>query len=294
MKLGLGTAQFGLDYGVTNASGRLTPEAISSIIRAGREIGLSVIDTAPAYGDAEERLGNALRPNDSFQLITKTLALDEAGSAEAIVRAFERSLKRLKQTKIYGLLVHHAEDLFREPELWNVLQKLKAGGRVQKIGISIYDEDEAEKIMVHYRPDLVQAPVNLLDQRLVAGGGFQRWKRQGIEIHARSIFLQGFLAQKSPGITLPSAFHALAEPIGRVSDLAKRQGRTVFNLAMDFVRSVPEIDTLIFGVCDAAELTEIGEAFNHPLRGINYRSLACNSPWIDPRNWPLEKAGSAC
>src|SRR5262249_17350751 len=156
------------------------------------------IDTAPLYGGSEESLGRALRAGDAFAIVTKTPWFGPGGvpaNAEALTSAFQASLDRLRQERVYGLLVHRASDLLgpEGDDLFEAMRRLKQLGRVAKIGVSIYDARELEGVLARHQPDLVQLPLNVLDQRLLAGGQITRLKSAGVEIHARSAFLQGLL-----------------------------------------------------------------------------------------------------
>ena len=72
VRLGLGSAQFGLDYGVTNLRGQTTPADVAELLRIAGHAGVRVIDTAPAYGSSEETIGACLPSEHHFRIVTKT------------------------------------------------------------------------------------------------------------------------------------------------------------------------------------------------------------------------------
>jgi aryl-alcohol dehydrogenase-like predicted oxidoreductase len=199
MQLGLGTVQFGGDYGVSNPGGRTPPDEVARILALAEREDIGLLDTAALYGDSEAVLGGALRRGHKFRIVSKTLKFDAArisqADASALRAGFENSLRRLRQDRLYGLLVHAAADLLRPGGelLWAALNELKREGLVEKIGVSVYTGEDIEAILLRFRPDLVQLPLSVLDQRLIAGGQLARLKAQAVEIHARSIFLQGLL-----------------------------------------------------------------------------------------------------
>jgi aryl-alcohol dehydrogenase-like predicted oxidoreductase len=118
MKIGLGTAQFGLDYGISNPLGKTPVAEVRRILDATAENGVHVIDTASLYGDSEKILGQCLGEHHSFHIITKTpqynKSLINEENAEQLKKVFHESLARLKQSSLYGLLVHSADDLLAQ------------------------------------------------------------------------------------------------------------------------------------------------------------------------------------
>lgn len=198
MKLALGTAQFGLNYGVANSSGKMSYEEAESIIRFGSENGIDTIDTAINYGDSEGRLGRiGIR---EFNVISKLPEIpDECLNISAWIESEVRaSLIRLGLNSLYGLLLHRPHQLFEKngKEIYLALLLLKDAGLVRKVGISIYDPAELNQLLTNFEFDLVQAPFNLLDRRLINGGWLEILNGRGIELHVRSVFLQGLLLLK--------------------------------------------------------------------------------------------------
>ena len=187
MKLALGTVQFGLSYGVSNNSGQTQFEEAMRIINLARSSGVSLLDTAVAYGDSEARLGQI--GVDSFKVVTKLPSLPENCSevkkwAEEQVEA---SLQRLRLKRIHGLLLHDPAQLLSANghQLFAVLSGLKQRGLVEKIGISIYSPSELDAILPLYPVDLVQAPFNPIDRRMIESGWMKKLYADEIEIHVR-------------------------------------------------------------------------------------------------------------
>lgn len=195
MRIALGTAQFGTDYGIANARGVVEDDGALAILDLARASGIDTLDTAVSYGAAEERLGRV--GVHGFRIVTKLPALPEdvrdvRGWVEGHVAA---SLGRLGVDRLHGVLLHRACDLRedRGVELGSALVSIREAGLTERIGLSVYDPTEAQLSDDEFPLGLVQAPYNVLDQRLVSGGWADELVDRGVEIHARSIFLQGLL-----------------------------------------------------------------------------------------------------
>lgn len=195
MKLALGTVQFGLNYGINNQNGQVGLEEAKAIVRHAHGTGLDTLDTAVNYGDSEQRLGE-IGVTD-WQVISKLSALpDQCEDVSKWIRnQVQASLERMNITNLRGLLLHSPEQLHSKQgkEIYQCLLSLKQDGLVEKIGISIYDPIELEAFTSNFKFDLVQAPFNVLDRRLITTGWMYKLSQMGIELHTRSVFLQGLL-----------------------------------------------------------------------------------------------------
>lgn len=293
MKLGLGTVQFGLDYGITNKNGRPPLQEVRSILAHAQAHGIAFLDTAALYGEAESVLGNALPRPHHFDLITKTLPLNCQLSADAAIKhvidGIESSLGKLNEKHIYGVLVHRPEDLLGKfgKELFRALEEQKQLGRITKIGASVYTPAEAERIIDKHAIDIVQIPLNPLDQRAFLSGTLDRLKRCSVEIHVRSVFLQGLLLtpidQQPPGPAGLNdklvAWHRFLS-VRKLSPLAASLG---------FLNGLGFIDAAICGTATLQEWTEITSVFADlpPLQPEEFKELAVTDDnLIDPRCWP--------
>jgi aryl-alcohol dehydrogenase-like predicted oxidoreductase len=251
-RLGIGTAQWGLEYGVTNSTGKPPLEEVLGILHVANCAGIDLLDTAWAYGDSEEVIGKTYTPSASFQIVTKTLPLKQMHSANmdlahAIHSAFLASLTKLGQSKVYGLLVHHADDLLgpNGSVIWQVLEKLKKGGHVEKIGCSLYQPDQFFQLQKQYRMDLLQIPFNIYDQRYVTSGMAEAAKKEGIEVHARSIFLQGILL--CPPSKLPIQSAALKKQQTALWRQYQLLDVSPVEAALGFCLICPHLDRVLIG-----------------------------------------------
>ncbi len=290
MKLGLGTVQFGLDYGISNSRGRISGEAAGDILVAARALGVDIIDTATSYGQSEEALGAALPPDHDFAIVTKTpvFGSGEIGQRQTdeLKQSLERSLFRLHSECLCGLLLHHGGDLENPgaERLVRALEDLKRAGLVAKIGVSVHHPGELDTALRYFVPDIVQLPLNAFDQRTVTNGSLARLRQAGIEVHARSVFLQGLLLMAPQ--TLPVHLEAARAPLQRFRALARENGLTPLAAALQFVRRQETVEAVIVGVTSLAELEEIAAAFAAPDAGLDFSSLAVeDGAVIDPLKW---------
>ncbi|GAB4141611.1 MAG: bifunctional regulator KidO [Sphingomonadales bacterium] len=288
MKLGLGTAQFGLDYGLTNAAGRVPERDVAAILWEAARGGICYIDTAPAYGRAETVLGRLLPAASPLRIITKTRHHPNAANPRPEVQAdLEATLRALRRSSVHGLIVHHADDLLGPAgeRLWSALEDIKSAGLTAKIGASVYSPDQADALAMRYPLDLIQLPFSLFDQRMLIGGQLARLKARHVEIHARSLLLQGVLLTDHK--RLPGFLSPLAPRLRALADAARDCGCSVGDLAIAFPRLVGRIDVGILGVTTLAELKSLLAAMARPVPAIDFHSFAVDDPrLIDPRTWP--------
>lgn len=194
-RLALGTVQFGLSYGIANQTGQVSSEVGQRMLAMAASAGIDTLDTAIIYGDSEARLGEAGVAD--FQVVTKLPPLPNwtADPAAWVSSQLQASLARLNLPSVHGLLLHRPADLVgpQGSELLKALLGVQDAGLAAKVGVSIYTPQELPKLMELHSFDLVQAPLNLLDRRLVKSGWLDRLASAGVEVHTRSSFLQGLL-----------------------------------------------------------------------------------------------------
>ena len=282
--LGLGAAQFGLDYGVSNPRGRVPEDEVRLILDTAATNQVAVIDTAPAYGDSERILGQSWPFPSPFRVVTKTVPIAE-GLDRVETRA-RRSLEKMGLSRGHAILVHAAEDLLGAdgPALWDRLQRLKAEGLFQKIGVSCYGSDEPVHLARRFRPDLIQLPCSLLDQRPDRDGTLRALADLGVEIHLRSIFLQGLLFLDRD--QLPAALGDAGPRLSRIRRALAEAGADPLQAALAYAQTRPEASAVILGVTSAAELRAILAAAATPVPDLDWSALALDHPLaLDPRRW---------
>ena len=294
MKIGLGTVQFGLDYGVSNPQGITPATEVKDILNLAWKSGITILDTAVSYGMSEEVIGQSMPEGVPFKIVTKTplFKKDRIDKADAtrLKETFLQSLERVKQTTIYGLLVHYANDLLVPggPYLWQTMEDLKAAGLVKKIGVSVYSPNEIEELAGKYGLDLIQLPVNVFDQRMIQGGYLRYLKDLGIEIHSRSVFLQGLLLM-SPG-KLPAHFNSIRPIMIKYNETLQKYGISPLTAALAFSYKQQEIDHILVGVNDRDQLRNILKVILnlHGLDHIDFSDYAIiDESIINPSLWSL-------
>jgi aryl-alcohol dehydrogenase-like predicted oxidoreductase len=293
MRLALGTAQFGLDYGVSNSDGKCPPPEAARIIERAAQAGVSLIDTAPVYGDAEQILGDILPTGHGFSIVTKTPSVancrtpDEA--ADLVERTLETSLERMHVSRAHAVLVHHADELFGAfgEAVFARLASLQDGGATAMIGVSVYTGDQIDRVTTGFAMQTIQAPINVLDQRLVSNGNLKRLKDAGFEIQGRSIFLQGLLLMGMSA--LPAQFGALRSDLKRYHDAREAADLSKVEAAVGFVAHLPQINHVIVGVTSVGEFEEIAAAAQADLGGaLDWPSFAAtNHDLLDPSQWSM-------
>ncbi len=292
MKIGLGSAQFGFDYGIANLEGKVPGEQVRRILDAAAENGVRVIDTASLYGDSESILGRLLREVHPFNIVTKTPQYNKPRltreDAELLERTFAESLVKLRQPSLYGLLVHNAEDLLAENGilLWESMTDIKCKGMVKKIGVSIYSARQIDAILEKFPIDLIQLPINVLDQRLIRDGHLEKLKKYGVEIHARSVFLQGLLLMDPE--KLHDYFGPVREHLKYYHQWIGSKGLLPVKSALAFVLNLEEIDTVIVGVANTMQFEEIIHECGNlsKITVDDYEKFAWSDEYIlDPSRW---------
>jgi len=292
MKLAIGTAQFGIPYGISNKKGQTSIEEIKKTLKIAKQNSIKFLDTAPVYGESEQILGNLLKEDTHFQIITKTIHFNNSNIISNKYNQLEEninnSLNRLQKKSLYGILIHNTND-FLTPSghsLFKVLSKLKNQGLIKKIGFSVYSSKQIDAILKKFKFDLIQLPINILDQRILAGEHLTKLKKAGIEIHARSIFLQGLLLM--PFEELPQYFKPMAKHLKKYFSTLKEKKISSLETTLNFVKNIKEIDQIIIGINNSNQLLENIKAYNKKI-SLPWEEFAYfnKEEMLDPQNWRL-------
>jgi aryl-alcohol dehydrogenase-like predicted oxidoreductase len=284
-RLALGTVQFGLTYGITNQSGKVNESEIAKILQLARVSKIDSIDTAISYGSSEESLGKS--GVKDFKIVTKLPHLpkncsDINGWVELQVN---KSLLKLRVNKLYGLLLHQPYQLKGDNgiKLFRALELLKEKGKVDKIGISIYSPNELNELTIRFNFDLIQAPFNLIDRRIYTSGWLNKLKDDGVEVHSRSVFLQGLLLMNQSDI--PNRFFPWQGILKEWHEWLLTNKITAVEACIAFQLYHHEIDRVLVGVESANQLTEIVNNLNGQLI-TNFPNIQCeDEELINPTNW---------
>lgn len=285
-RITLGSAQFGMQYGATNRSGKPKSCAVRSILGIAKDNGIKRIDTAANYGTAEEILGTI--GVQDFKITGKLPGYQAKDGPinKWINSQVLGSLRRLQLDQIDTLLLHEPLDLLSElgSQIFDCLKLFQANGIIEKIGISVYDTNVAYEIIENFDVDVVQAPFSLVDRRFSSSGLIGDLKNRNIEFHARSIFLQGVLLQDIDAI--PKYLRAAEPKLGKWATLTKDENRDRLGTCLNYVLSNKDIDQAIIGVETAWQLEELINQKNSTYQYDNYDWLESTvEQAIDPRLW---------
>lgn len=276
----LGTAQWGMDYGVTNHAGRLSDPTLENLVGTARNLGIRGLDSAPVYGDAHTRIREFA---SDFAVQTKVSAARRNGLE--ILNQLAACRLSLGQDSLWSVLVHDWSELDGEERehVAEILREERRSGRIERIGVSIYAEEEIVSILLQF-PDLnvVQVPTSVLDQRLAGSHEILTLRNSGVEIQARSIFLQGLLLDEMAFLYKNVDLDCFARNIDSI-------GIPPLELCVNYIRSQAWVDEVIVGATSSAELKEISEAFSSALIIQNWADWASlDVELLDPRRWPRD------
>jgi len=245
----LGTAQMGTEYGIANKEGKVSFDEASCILDTAKKEGIDTLDTAYDYGVSEELIGKLTSGPDGFHIISKAPECNP----DEISGYLEETLNRLGQKKIHGYLIHKFDSLKKDRSLWNAFEELKERNLTERIGASLYHAEELEFIMQEeIKVDFIQAPYNIFDQRF--NDCFAKAKKNDIEVHARSAFLQGLFFL--PRDAFSSRFTSAKEHIDKLDAISSDCNIPVAALCLCFALINPCIDKVVIGVDSQKQLID--------------------------------------
>ena len=275
----MGTVQFGLEYGINNTKGQTTKDEVSRILKQCEKVGIVNIDTAAAYGSAENVLGEVIQSEglfNSFQITTKC----KGDALNNLSLSTRESLQKLRVEKLHCQMFHsyqdfkHAED-FIKPD------------SVDKMGVSVYTNEELLDTIKDPKICVVQCPFNLLDNDSVRGESLKLAKEKGVEVQVRSAFLQGlFFMDRN---NLPLALSDLRSPLEELDSICIENEITMSHLALGYCLSKDYIDKVVIGVDSLEQLNINIEAIKTPLPKIILQEIdkitVSNQKLLNPTNW---------
>ena len=281
-KLGLGSGQFGLDQ--ASVRGRPPAAEVRDILEIATRSRLSVLDVTGRSNQAEAAIGDVMPRPNPFQVCISTVRADRgADLVEAEARA---ALRRMGVDQAECIFVPSASELFGPHglALWDRLKALKDEGLTRKIGISVFASDDPLGLARRFRPDVVQAPASLLDQRLIVDGTLAAIAGLGMEVHLRSIFLNGLILL--PPDRAPNHLKAAATRILKARRMIAEGRSDPLQAALGFALSRPEASTVLVGVASGAELNAVIRAAASPPPDLDWDEMAIDDPVaLDPRAW---------
>lgn len=253
----LGSAKFGYSYGNFNNNKKINLKELYAIIKIAEKYGINFIDTSQDYKNSENVIGDLNIKN--FNFITKIPKISNTNQKpkDYIRLTLEKSLQKLKTNKLYGLLFRSPGCLIKEPYLsfWHEAKNLKKENLVKKVGITIYNPEELDIVYEKLKPDIVQFPYNIFDQRLKKTGWIDALYDNNVELHARSIFLQGLLLiEKS---RLPDKFSDFYLDWNYYHTWLKKTNISALEACLNFVIAEKKISKIVLGVDTSQQLLEI-------------------------------------
>ncbi len=284
-KLILGTVQLGLDYGINNGSGKPSQKEAFVILDKAAKNGVGYLDTAAAYGNSEEVIGNYHRQTagNAFNIITKFHTSDQSPH-----EVIETALNRLSIDRIDTLLFHSYAEYkkLRETEVYEEL-KSEVGKTVSRLGVSLYNNEELQVVGEDATIEVVQLPFNLLDNEASRGTVLKKLKRKGKIIHTRSVFLQGLFFR--PVDSLFQTLRPLSSYLHRLLDLSDKSDIPLGAVALQYVLSKKYIDGVLFGVESADQLETnlnwLSEEISGDLFNLIDTIKVTERHLLNPSNW---------
>ena len=287
----LGGAQFGMSYGVSNTRGVVGDADLDNILDLAKSVGITAIDTAQVYGSSESRLGVARC--GGFNFVTKMAPLSGCSrpvNEDTIVKQVATSFSNLNVDQLYGVLLHDPEELAQPYSrlLVEILRDFQLRGKIKKVGLSGREVNQTKELVSQFELDLVQLPFNALDRRLERSGGFDFFESLGVEIHVRSVFLQGLLLMKPH--ERPRFFNRWSDELGFL-DSQLNELTPVEKIAALLKPAFDEqrISKLVIGISSFDELRDLVESVSLvPECQLNLPNTLTNAQdLLDPFRWEL-------
>jgi aryl-alcohol dehydrogenase-like predicted oxidoreductase len=279
----LGGAQLGLPYGILNGGETLSREEVARILDTAVDHGIDSIDTAIAYGQSESIIGETSQ--NRFKIISKLppLPVDISNVSEWVHSQVQGSLSRLKCTSLDALLLHRPQDLTgaQGAELYAAIGSLMAEKMIHRFGVSIYSPDDLEGIIGTFDIHVVQAPLNVFDRRIL--GVTDQLSALNIEVHARSVFLQGVLIASPKD--RPQRFEPWSEHFALFDEWVRSSGVSAMACCLGFALQQPGIAKLVIGTTSAESLDEIMNSIPNSVLEVPTHLQSSVEELIDPRFW---------
>lgn len=242
-KLILGTVQFGLDYGINNSRGLMPATEVCKILDFASQAGIQFLDTAADYGDAEKKIGDFTGGQELFKIITKFSKKPDAHWKDSL----KQSLENLRVDKVDTIMFHSFQSyLDAKPLLSDMLVEGK-NKWFNKIGVSVYTNEELEELCNDDLIEVVQCPFNLLDNHYQRALQLEKLKATNKIIHTRSVFLQGLFLMHPEKI--PFKLSPLIKHLAQLHCIAQQHDLlSMGHLALQYVLGKKYIDGVLIGV----------------------------------------------
>lgn len=285
MKLAIGTANLDRRYGFRKS--KIKKVEIIKLFRFIKRNKINLIDTADIYGNSEKIIGN--QKLNKEKIITKIYVNSKNYKKKIFIENFQKSLKRLKKKKIYGLLIHNIFDLKLEKRnsLFKSLKFLKRNKKIQKIGFSIYSPKDLIYFKNSLTPDILQIPINIFDRRFDSKFFKKYIFRNKIEIHSRSCFLQGLIINYKKNDIRFQKFKKWDFLFDKLDKFCEKFSITRMEACIFYLKKNKMIKYAIFGFENIEQLKMIISLFNSNSKILKFpKNLSIkDEKLIDPRKW---------
>jgi len=286
-KVVLGTANFGMPYGLNNSNSALNIVNINDLLKYSQKNQINYLDTAEAYGSSQEVLGRVGVQN--FKIITKVKPIKDKSISKETINVIEQNLyqtlKKLKVKSVDTYLIHHSNDLEKKGSqlLYDFLIRKKEAGLINNIGVSAYSTEEVQSIVQRFNIDVVQMPFNIIDRRILDNNFIGYLQKNNVDVHARSIFLQGLLLKRIED--LPKKFIPWKKLFSYWHSWLNDNQISALTACSSFALRDDRIEKVVFGVDNKNQLDEI-------INSVDLNSLIPPSDLsisdemlINPANW---------
>jgi aryl-alcohol dehydrogenase-like predicted oxidoreductase len=295
-RLALGSAQWGMPYGIANRTGPPSGDELSALVTLARDAGVRTIDTARAYGESERRVGQLLSEQPDWRIVTKLAPDVDAPEAE-LARNLERVQASLEQSRaalglatLPALLLHrYAHRHAFGGKLWRALLAEREAGQIGQLGVSAASPEEAWAALDDPDVEVLQVATSLLDLRLYRQGFFPRAREAGRTVYVRSVYLQG--AAHLGSARLPVQLAELAPALETIEAFAAHHGVAPRALYLAFVRELPGVHPVL-GCETAHQLEQLlrdweDETVDGALLAALVEALpTATAAAVDPSQWP--------
>lgn len=283
----LGTAQFGFEYGISNVHGKPSLNNVKDILNFSLDNQISKLDTAFAYGDSERIIGESgiSKKFDIISKIPSNLNQLKVDNKNIVNDLFFKSIQNLKVEKLYAYLLHSIDELALMGDvLWNSMLDLKNSGYVDKIGYSVYSPSQLDLSYEKYKPDVIQIPMNVLDREFERTGWLEKLKSDKVEIHVRSVFLQGLLlmSYQDQFTKFPNHMEIWKD----WHNYLENNQITPLQACLGFINGKNLVDEIVLGVNTTEELMEIVNFKDYSVQR-QFSTSSTDENLIYPSKWKI-------
>ena len=253
----IGTAQFGMQYGIANKTGKPSKKDIKKIIKYSIDSGICYFDTAQSYGDSEIALGKTFKDFDdsiNLNVVTKLSPNLNFSDLDSVINSVNQSIKNLNTNILYGFLAHRFESITNK-SFDNSMQVLKDKKLIKYSGVSVYNPKEALYALDSDSIDIIQIPFNIFDKRWLELDFFNKAYKLQKKIFLRSIFLQGLTLLSCKDLEKKNMKWAI-KFLEEFNTLVSKTPYTIKELTFMAIKHLPVDVCVIMGVDKLTQLKE--------------------------------------